>query len=141
MTTKKCFKCNEEKDISCFSKHPQMKDGRLGKCKECTKKDVAKNCAEKREYYAKYERLRYQDPKRRAMAIIYQRRRREKNILQYHANYKTSNAIRDGKLKKRPCEICGAIDTQAHHDDYSKPLDVRWLCRKHHLELHNKAAY
>jgi hypothetical protein len=36
-----------------------------------------------------------------------------------------------------PCEVCGSTNKiQAHHDDYSKPLNVRWLCAKHHIELH-----
>lgn len=43
--------------------------------------------------------------------------------------------IRRGKIKKQPCEVCGE-PAQMHHDDYSKPLEVRWFCRKHHLELH-----
>ena len=44
--------------------------------------------------------------------------------------------IRRGKLKKELCEICGELG-QMHHDDYLKPLEVRWLCRKHHLEFHS----
>lgn len=44
--------------------------------------------------------------------------------------------IRRGKLQRQPCEVCGE-KAQMHHDDYSKPLKVRWFCRKHHLELHN----
>jgi len=48
------------------------------------------------------------------------------------------NAIRSGKLIKEPCEICGTAENiQSHHEDYSKPLDVKWLCRKHHRELHD----
>jgi hypothetical protein len=43
--------------------------------------------------------------------------------------------LRRGKIEKVACEICGKPG-QMHHDDYSKPLDVRWLCRPHHLELH-----
>lgn len=45
--------------------------------------------------------------------------------------------LKRGKIIKLPCNICGDIKSQAHHDDYSKPLDVTWLCRTHHLELHN----
>lgn len=45
---------------------------------------------------------------------------------------------RRGKLVKQPCEVCGSPDSVKHHDDYSKPLDVRWLCRPHHAELHRK---
>jgi hypothetical protein len=49
--------------------------------------------------------------------------------------------LRRGKLTKQPCEIEGcAADSQMHHDDYDKPLEVRWFCRGHHLDLHQKAA-
>ena len=41
-----------------------------------------------------------------------------------------------GKLKQKPCEICGINDVVMHHDDYSKPLEVRWLCIKHHRSIH-----
>lgn len=41
--------------------------------------------------------------------------------------------LRRGKIKRCPCEVCGSTDAQMHHDDYSKPLEVRWLCRKCHL--------
>lgn len=50
----------------------------------------------------------------------------------------TNWAIKSGKLKRLPCEICGEIDAEAHHPDYDKPLDVKWLCRKHHMELHRE---
>ena len=64
----------------------------------------------------------------------------KKNPEKYNASKLVNNAVRDGRLKKQPCETCGN-DAQAHHDDYSKPPDVRWLCRKHHLEVHGKVAY
>jgi hypothetical protein len=43
---------------------------------------------------------------------------------------------RRGELPDQPCEACGATPAEMHHDDYSRPLDVRWLCRPHHLALH-----
>ena len=46
--------------------------------------------------------------------------------------------LRRGKIIKQPCEICGNPNSEKHHDDYSKPAEVRWLCRKHHLEHHKK---
>lgn len=47
-----------------------------------------------------------------------------------------SNAVQAGRLTRQVCETCGRLPSEAHHDDYSKPLDVRWLCRTHHLEHH-----
>jgi ribosomal protein S27AE len=53
------------------------------------------------------------------------------------ARWTTSNAIRDGRLLREPCSECGATPAQAHHDDYAKPLDVRWLCQPCHVIAHN----
>ena len=49
-------------------------------------------------------------------------------------------AIANGSLVRKPCEVCGANRVDAHHDDYSKPLDVRWLCRGHHIKHHRSLA-
>jgi len=49
----------------------------------------------------------------------------------------TNHAIRDGKIKRKPCEVC-ANKAEAHHPDYSKPLKVKWLCLKHHREEHKR---
>lgn len=48
----------------------------------------------------------------------------------------TKRAIKKGLLTRRPCEVCSSIAAEAHHEDYTKPLQVRWLCRDHHMELH-----
>lgn len=47
----------------------------------------------------------------------------------------TYAAIRLGILVCRPCEVCGKTKVEAHHDDYDKPLDVRWLCKDHHEDI------
>lgn len=44
--------------------------------------------------------------------------------------------IARGHLVKGPCEVCGDPDVEAHHDDYSKPRAVRWLCVVHHRSHH-----
>lgn len=51
----------------------------------------------------------------------------------YLAHCKVSYAIRHGKLKKLPCQVCGDPKSESHHEDYSKPLEVIWLCRTHHI--------
>ena len=53
-----------------------------------------------------------------------ERKRRARNAVRY--------ALEAGTLEKGPCEVCGDPVTQAHHDDYEKPLTVRWLCTVHH---------
>ena len=138
---KVCFKCGQKLLLSEFYRHPKMADGHLGKCKECAKKDVSANYAKHRERYAAYERSRFQRPERKKQIVKYQRQRRVRNPNRYAANVAVSNAIRDRRLIRQPCEVCGNPKAQAHHEDYGRPLDVMWLCRKHHLERHGKQAY
>jgi len=77
----------------------------------------------------------------RRKATIRDNQREERLRLQGTAKHRArkaaANAVRDGRLTRQPCEVCGRTETvEAHHDDYTKPLDVRWLCRPHHRELH-----
>lgn len=45
------------------------------------------------------------------------------------------SAIRNGSLIRKPCEVCNQIyRIEAHHNDYSKPLEIQWLCKRHHVE-------
>lgn len=48
------------------------------------------------------------------------------------AHRKVFVAMRNGALKKKPC-FCGTTKVEAHHPDYSKPLKIKWLCKKHHI--------
>lgn len=48
-----------------------------------------------------------------------------------------SYAIKKGRLIKEPC-TCGETRVDAHHEDYSSPLSVIWLCRLHHSEIHKR---
>ena len=54
------------------------------------------------------------------------------------ARYTLGNAVRDGKVQRQPCEKCGNPKSHAHHWDYTKPLDVIWLCSEHHGEVHRQ---
>lgn len=58
--------------------------------------------------------------------------------LKRRARWQLKDAIRYGKITRGSvCEIGGECEgpIQAHHDDYSKPLEVRWICRKHHMDI------
>lgn len=52
------------------------------------------------------------------------------------AQGKAQRAIRRGDLVRQPCVVCGHEKVLAHHPDYDKPLDVVWLCPKHHIWHH-----
>lgn len=43
---------------------------------------------------------------------------------------------RRGKLIQEPCAKCGDPKSQMHHHDYTKPLEVEWLCRRCHMAEH-----
>ncbi len=66
----------------------------------------------------------------------YQRTFRSKNPERYAVQKTVVVAYNNGKIKKQPCEVCGSMISHAHHDDYRKPLDVRWFCRDHHWQYH-----
>lgn len=66
----------------------------------------------------------------------YRRRQKEREPVKEAARAAVYNALKRGDLVRRPCEKCGLEKSEGHHDDYSKPLEVRWLCRTHHVEHH-----
>lgn len=146
---KTCFKCGESKPATEYYRHKMMADGLLGKCKTCTKRDVRENRADNIERYRAYDRQRGLSDERKKLAAEYAKtpagraiankakadwcaRNKEKKAAVVAVN----NAVRDRRLFKKPCEVCGEAKTQGHHDDYTKPLDVRWLCSKCHARHH-----
>lgn len=129
MRTKVCFKCEIEQPVVSFYKHPQMGDGRLGKCKSCTRYDVRTNYKAKVEQYRQYDRDRYAaDPKKRTP--------KHRTGLKRKAEIAFHNAVNRGKLIRQPCEMCGNPKSEGHHHDYTKPLEVTWVCRQHHKDIH-----
>jgi hypothetical protein len=112
-----------------------MGDGLLGKCKSCTKKDSTNHRNADIEKARQYDNERAQLPHRREL-----RRRVAKEYVarfpeRKAANNAVSNAVRDGRLQRQPCWVCGE-KAVAHHPDYSAPLDVVWLCQAHHKQTH-----
>lgn len=130
---KKCFKCGVERPLSEFYKHSKMADGHLNKCKECAKNDVRvhrKNNDSVREY----DRSR---GNRQGSDYVREYRVRYPN--KYKAHNAVNNAIRRGDIVKPDMCDCGSnFHLEAHHDDYSKPLEVRWMCSVCHKRWHAK---
>lgn len=132
-----------------------MADGRLGKCKECTKSDATQHRSKNLDRIKEYDRLRGQDPKRKKRNLINYYKRisspegrrrewersaqwREENKLKRAAHIMVGNALKSGRLLRTSCEKCGSKNSEAHHEDYLKPLDVNWLCKECHGARHRE---
>ncbi|MEN5278185.1 hypothetical protein ABE527_14690 [Brucella sp. TWI432] len=62
---------------------------------------------------------------------------RRANPKKYAAHIAVQKALGSKQIEKQACEVCGNPNVDAHHDDYSQPSAVRWLCRQHHTRLHS----
>lgn len=122
MKNRKCLLCGKTKLISSFPIHSSGKTWRRRWCKPCYLRwHVAYHSSHKKEH-AKYKHTYWRESLPTIKKIAYR---------------KTRTAIDCGVIKKSPCGVCGSkFKIQAHHDDYKKPLVVRWLCQYHHMELH-----
>lgn len=131
-------------------------ESNLRTCKECVKQRVRRNRAAKVGYYRAYDAQRFKsDPKVIARHKRYQAtpagkaalRRSHLRTMERYPDRRTAhvllgNALKAGRVAKPDtCEQCGRSPRKAshlhgHHDDYTKPLDVRWLCVTCHRALH-----
>ncbi len=113
-----CYNCKEVKEVQ---KDPFCRKCRNEKAREKRKLDVKNKpnfrIEERKKHILKLEN----DPNYRFKKYV--------RGITYHA-------IKKGFLIPKPCEVCEKVKVDAHHDDYTKPLDVRWLCRYHHVEHH-----
>lgn len=147
---KTCRKCGSLLEIAeNFYRHSKMADGYLNICKRCVLTRVTIHRGENIDRIRKYDRRRGSDKRRIAAAIAYQRAHpeikakgqrsyRSRHPERHSAHVATAKAIRDGLLVRQPCEVCGVRPAEAHHDDYSNALDVRWLCDEHHRQHHRE---
>lgn len=146
---KNCRQCEQDVRRADYYRHPNAADGLMAICKACHKSNVRNNYLHNREHYREYERGRANLPHRVELRQAYaatpeglargnraKRAYLDRNPAKRAAHIAAGNAIRAGKLVRQPCEACGEAKAQAHHCDYSLPLDVRWLCSKHHAEWH-----
>lgn len=140
---KECHKCRRVLP-------PEEYYSRASKCKDCTRAAVAARIEIKKSdpqwVIEEAARCRMKQQRARGNGTAHKtvgdkraqvlRESAERHPEKTKARNALNNAIRDGKIAARPCEVCGSTDSEAHHDDYSKPLDVKWLCPKHHAERH-----
>ncbi len=141
---KKCNACGETKPIEEFTKDARNSDGRGGQCKKCRNAIVEKwrqanpNAGKKRN--KKWRDTRPDRVKELAKKYWsynkHSTKWRQNNPDKYACHIAVQIAVAKGNLAGQPCEVCGDTKVHAHHDDYSKPLEVRWLCSKHHMEHH-----
>lgn len=146
-----CNRCNISKPETGFY------DSNLNTCKECLKEKSRLYRKNNLDKVRKYDRERGKTQKRKQANISYQekqkikdpedwRERRKKACNKYRSNnrhkanahQKLERAVKSGQVKKEPCRVCGDTKSEAHHEDYNYPLNVIWLCDKHHKEAHIK---
>jgi hypothetical protein len=135
---KECFKCKTIKPLTEFYKHSEMADGHLNKCKACAKNDVGKHRSENLDRIRQYDRDRGKLDHRIKLATEITRSWRAEDKRRQTAHTAVAKAIRNGVLTRMPCERCGAVKSEGHHEDYDKPLDVMWLCQPCHKQRHKE---
>ena len=101
------------------------------KCMEATRRWRLANPEQRREANRRWRAY------NRDYYIEYSKNYKRKYPLKRKAIKMVETAIKSGIISRHPCEICGSeYDIHAHHDDYAKPIEVRWLCRTHHMQWH-----
>lgn len=93
-----------------------------------------KNATKLRAYKRNYDATRYKTHNESELARRYKWKAEKPEG--HKAHLIVFHALKKGELEKLPCEICGVERVDAHHNDYSKPLEVRWLCPVHHSAEH-----
>lgn len=111
---------------------PTYRGRRNKRARESARRRYPKQAEQERERNARYGR------ENRARITARRRAERVVDPVKYEAHKQVSMALRSGRLQPQPCEVANGCDgrVEAHHEDYAKPLDVRWLCARHHHEAH-----
>lgn len=137
---KTCTKCARELPLAYFYKRIRGKNiGRESSCKRCKSERNAEY--KNRPDIAQREQDRNLKLRQARSDLEYNRRYRRANLLRTRAHKFIALMVKNGLIHVESCEVCNEEKTDAHHDDYSKPEEIRWLCRKchakHHRDLRN----
>lgn len=145
---KKCTECKKNYPLSSFTKGND-KDHKTYRCKNCAKRYRKNHSFRARENRRKYF-LKNREKERLYRKNYYQEHREEALLKvkrfqidepeKYKARNSANYAKKIGKLQPKPCSVCGNLEINMHHNNYSEPLKVVWLCRKHHKRLHIKMS-
>lgn len=127
---KKCSKCQLEHPAGMFHNNRRTADGLHPHCKQCRHAYNEANRAKIRAY-----NKRYREANKEAVSAS-KRKWSIRNPNKTRAHVAASIAISRGDISRTPCLICGEQKTQAHHDDYTKPLKVTFFCELHHKAWH-----
>lgn len=163
---KKCTKCAETKSIALFYKQKKGLLGRTAECKDCRKKRTQKWTDENREKknftarknYIPGKRAKYNEIWRKENPEYFKQYYKQNKKIRLECNkrfwknhperYKQfciyQNARNKGILiNPNQCQLCGTkeMKIQAHHFDYSKPLQVTWICLECHKEIHKRKKF
>jgi hypothetical protein len=128
-----CTKCKILKPFSEFNWDKRF-NITFSRCKPCFN-EICRNYRQSKQGKAIYDKWVHGEGKK--VRDSARNRWVAKNKEKCRADYYVSNAIRDGRLIRLPCEKCGNAESEAHHDSYKRQdwLKVRWLCKKHHVEI------
>ena len=146
MLLKRCIKCLIEKPITDFYQAPSCRDKLHPRCKTCFKQGVQQArlrrgvaARRERERQCYYRRTKHYKEKRKQWGLHtgYQYLRDKQKL---SAKAAVKYAVKIGKLTRQPCQVCGDTNVHAHHTDYTRKLDVVWLCPLHHGFQHRKAV-
>ncbi len=129
---KTCLKCAVEKSLNDFYADRRASDGRCGRCKKCHCRHIS--LSHDNDDFRERARAKFRDnPRLQVPSQKWAANNPVKRKAQKTAQY----AVRTGRLVREPCCVCGTTDRiNAHHEDYSRPLDVIWFCAKHHSQHH-----
>lgn len=139
---KTCSRCHTERPFSAFAPNKKCRDGRRGTCRICEAAWSKKNREENIEERRNRERERRKvspprlSPEQKHQKTLRDRLTHARNPFKVAARARFATAVHDGRIKRMPCERCGAPNAQGHHEDYSKAFDVTWLCSFHHAQRH-----
>lgn len=126
---KSCTQCKAMLPISDFWKDSHSSDGHQAVCKECR--------FSHRRGAGRHAEISYRHSDKGADSARRSLKTLRSDPRKYAAHKHVQIAVANGLLTPQACEVCGTNSkVHAHHDDYARPLDVRWLCPVHHMRHH-----